>query len=161
MATWSIRKSPGCKKWTPHLWHIWGISFWRLTMPLQRHVGKYLLLGKSSVYSLAFSQTPNLHWRLAFHFHANSRKHGLFVIGLSYSILECSINRPHWGALGSAIFILPPCVFTWTLATCQGSHLKRQLGILRTRSQHCFLLADSIRLKLAWFWLHPPISLNN
>lgn len=123
-------------------------------------LGNTFSLGKVASINCIFSN-PNLHRRLAFHFYANSQKHGLFVIGLSYSILECSINRAHWGALGSAILILPPCLVTWTLAMCQGNHWKRPLRILPTWSQLPFLLADSIRLKLAWFWLYPPLSLNN
>lgn len=96
-------------------------------------LGSTFCLGKIASIN-CLSSNPNLHRRLTFHFYANSQKHGLFVIGLRYSILECSINRAHWGALGSAILILSPCLVTWTLAMCQENHWKRPLRMLPSSS---------------------------
>lgn len=143
MACFCVRRRSFCRKheeasWfhgaePPSLEHHRG-----LILVIHNAMGSTMLGSTFSLGKIAsincLPSNPNLQRRLAFHFYANSQKHGLFVIGLSYSILECSINRAHWGALGSAILILPPCLVTWTLAMCQGNHWKRPLRILPSSS---------------------------
>ena len=159
---WGSEKEMKLARWTgTQLVSPQGTSCGLQANDLSSVAGQPCVLGKSLNF-LSFSylmcEMTVSDWKISkvdFHFYASSQNHSLFVTGVSYSVSECPINRPLSGAFGRDILIPPPCIFTWTLAICQGNHLKRQFGSPPTWSQQLFLLADAIRLKLVWFWIYP------